>query len=322
MELLLAALTFLLLTMVILAAFLAVGAGRGQDAIRRRLESIEKAQRRGHSSLELQLIRNELLSDVPFFHRLLLRWSWATRLREFIAQAGMKVKPGKLFLLSAVLGVGAGLLNHQLYRNPVLSVASGCVAALVPFAYVAFKRMRRLRAFEKNFPEALDLLGRAVRAGHAFTTGLELIGKELPEPVSGEFRTTFEEQNFGLPLKEALLNLAERLPLIDVRFFVTALLIQRETGGNLAEILENLARVIRERFKIYGEVRVRTAQGRLTAAILIALPPLMIAALGVMNPGYMRVLFEDPIGPYLLVGAATLQIIGSALLWKIVHIEV
>ena len=179
-----------------------------------------------------------------------------------------------------------------------------------------------MREFEKNFPEAIDLLGRAVRAGHAFTTGIEMIATELPEPVAREFRITFEEQNFGLPLKEALLNLAERVPLIDVRFFVVAILIQKETGGNLAEILDNLSRVVRERFKILGEVRIRTAQGRMTAGVLIALPPLMALMLVVVNPDYIGVLFTDPAGPYILVAAAIMQVIGSAILWKIVHIEV
>jgi tight adherence protein B len=179
-----------------------------------------------------------------------------------------------------------------------------------------------LRRFEEYFPEALDLLNRAIRAGHAFTTGLGMIATEAPEPIAGEFRTTFEEQNFGLPLRDVLQNLCDRVPLIDVRFFVTALMIQKETGGNLSEILDNLAHVIRDRFRIYREVRVKSAHGRLTAGILMAMPPVMIFGLHLVNPHYMNVLFQDPIGPWLLWGAAGLQIAGSALLWKIVHIEV
>ena len=177
---------------------------------------------------------------------------------------------------------------------------------------IALKRRRRLRKFEEHFPEALDLLGRAVRAGHAFTTGLEMIAKESAEPVAGEFRAAFEEQNFGLPLRDALLNMTERVPLVDVRFFVTALLIQKETGGNLAEILDGLARVIRDRFRIYREVKTRTAQGRLTAGILISLPPVMMLMLEMINPHYVRVLFDDPVGPMVLAVAATMQLIGSA----------
>jgi len=187
---------------------------------------------------------------------------------------------------------------------------------------VAWKRKRRLRQFEERFPEALDLLGRAIRAGHAFTTGLEMISKDSPEPVASEFRTAFEEQNFGLPLRDALLNMTERIPLIDVRFFVTALLIQKETGGNLAEILDSLARVIRERFRIFRDVRIRTAQGRLTAGIMIALPIFMLLVLSILNPAYTRVLFYDPKGPPVLAVAACLQVVGSLIIWKIIQIEV
>jgi tight adherence protein B len=149
-----------------------------------------------------------------------------------------------------------------------------------------------------------------------------MIAKDSPEPVAGEFRTAFEEQNFGLPLRDALLNMTERIPLIDVRFFVTALLIQKETGGNLAEILDGLSRVIRERFRIFREVRVRTAQGRLTAGILIAMPIFMLIVLSIINPAYTRVLFEDPKGPIVLTIAAVMQVIGSIIIWRIIQIEV
>ncbi len=193
---------------------------------------------------------------------------------------------------------------------------------MIPISLVAFKRRKRLAKFEEHFPDALDLLGRAVRAGHPFTSGLEMISKESSEPIAGEFRKTFEEQNFGLPLRDALLNMTSRVPIVDVRFFVTALMIQKETGGNLAEILDELSRVIRDRFRIYREVQVRTAQGRLTAMILIALPIGMMMILEVVNPTYLRVMFEDPMGPPMLGIAAGLQILGSLIIWKIVHIEV
>jgi len=250
------------------------------------------------------------------------RWLWSVRLQEYISQAGLKIKVGKLVLLSAVLGMSAYLLSGYFFSPLWIQLTCGLGLAGIPFAFLAWKRQKRLRQFEERFPEALDLLGRAVRAGHAFTTGLEMIAKECAEPIAGEFRTTFEEQNFGLPIRDTLLNLAERIPIIDVRFFVTALLVQKETGGNLAEILDGLARVVRDRFRIYREVRVRTAQGRLTAAILIALPIFMLCVLSVLNPPYMRVLFEDPKGPMILAIAATMQVIGSAILWKIIHIEV
>jgi tight adherence protein B len=319
----LAALTFFIIAMVLVAVVAVAGGGDRQSVVvRKRLEAIERGERRGSESLQLKLIRDELLSEVPAFNRILVKWSGSHKLRDFVSQAGLKIKPGRLILMSGVLALGAYLTLVNIYHNPVLALLGLLGGVLAPFVYVAFMRSRRLRAFEKQFPEAIDLLGRAVRAGHSFTSGLEMIAGELAEPVASEFRTTFEEQNFGLPLRDALLNLTERVPLIDVQFFVTALLIQKETGGNLAEILDNLSHVVRERFRIYGEVRVKTAQGRLTAGILISIPPFMILVMRVVNPSYIQVLFEDPAGPYILAGAAILQAIGSIILWKIVNIEV
>ena len=321
MAILLALTTFVVVVGILLVPLVFAG-GRQQQVIRRRLAGIEKARARSESNLELELLRSELLSNVPTLNRLLLRWSWSVRLREYISQAGLRIKPGSLVLLSGALGLGAFLAARHWLLSSLLALPIAIVATLVPIAVVAYIRNQRFRAFERNFPEALDLLARAVRAGHAFTTGLEMIGKELPEPLAGEFRIAFEEQNLGLPLKDALLNLTERMPLIDVRFFVTALLIQKESGGNLAEILDSLAYVIRDRFRIYGEVRVKTAHGRLTAGILIALPPIVGFLIAGTNPNYIRPLFVDPWGPYMLVTAGILQIVGSALLWKIVNIEV
>jgi tight adherence protein B len=322
MALLLSILTFLVAVSIIVLVWMFVGTDTKQEVVRRRMESVRKAERRGEVSLSLKLVRDEMLSSVPALHRLLLPWSWSSRLRDFVLQAGMKTKPAKILLLSAVIAMGSYLITGFYYPRFPVPTLVGSIAGFVPFSVLALKRRRRLAQFEEHFPEALDLLGRAVRAGHAFTTGLEMIATESAEPVAGEFRAAFEEQNFGLPLRDALLNMTERVPLVDVRFFVTALLIQKETGGNLAEILDGLSRVIRDRFRIYREVKTRTAQGRLTAAILISLPLLVMLALELINPRYLRVLFDDPAGPKVLAIAATMQIIGSALLWKIIHFEV
>jgi tight adherence protein B len=322
MALLIAFVTFLSVLLIILL-FFAMGSGTPREEIvRKRFEAVQRAERRGELTVGLQLVRDELLSDVPALNKLLVRWGWAGRLRDYIEQSGVKSKPGKLLLLSFVLAVGAYLVVVALLHQPLLGVAAAIVGGAIPMSVISFRRSHRFREFEKHFPEALDLLARAVRAGHAVTTGLEMVSKELPDPVAIEFRTTFEEQNFGLPLRDALLNLTERMPILDVRFFVTAMLIQKESGGNLAEILNNLSRVIRERFRIRGEVRIRTAQGRMTAAILIALPPLMMFMLNMMNPSYMKPLFHDPLGHWMLLTAGTLQLVGSVILWKIVHIEV
>jgi tight adherence protein B len=179
-----------------------------------------------------------------------------------------------------------------------------------------------MRKFEEEFPEALDLIARALKAGHAFATGLKMVADEMEEPVGPEFRKTFDEQNFGLPMKDALENLTERIPSLDVRFFATAVLIQRETGGNLSEILENLAHVVRERFKILRQVRVYTAHGRMTGYVLLALPAVLCIALSFINPDHMNLLFRERMGQMLLMTALIMQAIGYFWIRQVVKIEV
>jgi tight adherence protein B len=322
MGLLVFALTFLIVIVIFLGIWMTFGADSKQEVVRRRMDAVRKAERRGDVSMGLKLARDEMLSSVPAVHRLMMHWAWSVRLQERISQAGLTMKAGKLILISGCLWLGTTFVVGLFTPMFPVGFLVGICVGLAPYGVVMYLRQKRLRAFEERFPEALDLLGRAVRAGHAFTTGLEMIAKESPDPIASEFRTTFEEQNFGLPLRDALLNMTERIPSIDVRFFVTALLIQKETGGNLAEILDGLARVIRDRFRIYREVRVRTAQGRLTAGILIALPVFMMILLMVVNPNYIGVLFHDPKGMLFLTVAGIMQIIGSLVIWKIIHIEV
>ena len=168
---------------------------------------------------------------------------------------------------------------HRYYwAAPLFAVVGADLGAFLPYSYASYRRTKRFQKFEELFPEAIDTLARAVRAGHAFTTALEMISNEVAEPIATEFRKLFEEQKFGLPVRDALINLTERVPLVDVKFFVTAVMLQRETGGNLAEILDNLSYVIRERFKIQRQVRVYTAQGRLTMMLLMGLPPVIVVA--------------------------------------------
>jgi tight adherence protein B len=322
MALLSALVTFVVVIVVFGAIWMLTGTDKRQEIVRNRMATVRRAEKRGEVSLDLKLVRDELYSSVPQFQRLLMRMPWSGGLQTYINQAGLKVKAGKVVLWIAVLALGAYVFVAFFYNQAIFGIFVGLFAASLPILFVAWKRYRRLAQFEEHFPETLDLIGRAVRAGHAFTTGLEMVSKESAEPVAGEFRATFEEQNFGLPLRDALLNLTERVPLIDVRLFVTALLVQKETGGNLAELLDELARVIRERFKIYRDVRVRTAQGKLTALVLIALPLVMLVVMRILNPSYVAVLFTDPVGPKLLGAAALMQVLGALVIWKIVHIEV
>lgn len=317
-----ALISFIAATAVLCSLWIFFGTETPTDVIKRRIESVRRVDRGADVELELKLLRDELYSSVPLFHRVLTRLSWISRLQDFITQAGMTTKAAKVLLLSAVIALTAYLATALFYPHIIVQLLIGFVVGILPFLAIAWMRQRRLRQFEEHFPEALDLLGRAVRAGHAFTAGLEMMSKESPEPIASEFRTTFEEQNFGLPLRDALVNLTERVPLVDVRFFVTALVVQKETGGNLAEILDELARVIRERFRIYREVRVKTAQGRLTATILILLPLAILMLMRLFNPVYISVLFTDSLGTTLLLIALLLQMIGSILIWKIIQIKV
>jgi tight adherence protein B len=192
----------------------------------------------------------------------------------------------------------------------------------LPFLVLKIKRRRRMNKFEEQFPEALDLISRALKAGHAFATGLKMVADEVPEPVGPEFRKTFDEQNFGLPLKDALDNLTIRVPILDVRFFATAVMIQRETGGNLSEILENLGHVVRERFKILRQVRVYTAHGRLTGYVLLGLPAFLGVALMFINPEHMNLLFRERLGQQMLTAAIVMQAVGYVWIQQVIKIEV
>jgi tight adherence protein B len=322
MQFLFAVLVFLIVFLIFAMVAAFAGPAKHSDIIRGRLESIEKGSGFTKNPLNLDLIRDELLSSIPSVNKILVRWTWPARLQNLIAQAGMKVKPGKLVLICAVIGL-IGLESTDLYtRNFLIAVGVGVPCLFLPIVYVLIRRARRMRAFERQFPEVIDLLARSVRAGHSFTSGMEIVATDLAAPVATEFRTTFDEQRFGLPLRDALLGLCDRVPLIDVRLFVIALLVQKETGGNLVEILENLAHVIRERFRIAGEVRIRTAQGRLTAAILMVLPVGMLLVLRVIAGDYVGVLFTDPLGRLLLIVGGLMQVFGAFVIWRIIQIRV
>jgi tight adherence protein B len=290
--------------------------------IKERLSNERKAPERNPEE-ELALLRDEQLSEIPAIDNLLRRSARVSELQKLLAQAGLDMRAGNFLGLSALAAVAAAILGY-LFSNKKIEVSwfALIVGFVVPYGYAQFRRNKRFEKFEELFPEAIDTLARAVRAGHAFTTALEMITAEVSEPVAGEFRQLYEEQKFGMPVRDALLNLTERMPLVDVKFFVTAVMLQRETGGNLAEILDNLSYVIRERFKIQRQVRVYTAQGRLTMALLMGMPPIIVVVMTVLNPSFIHPLFADPIGHTLLVLGITLQTIGYFVIRKIIRIQV
>jgi tight adherence protein B len=241
---------------------------------------------------------------------------------RLIEQSGVKTTPSTIVVASVGTACAAALVAAMFIRIPYSPLLAGLVGSLIPLGWLLHKRSSRLKRFEEQFPEALDLLSRAIRAGHAFQTALGMVGDDLTPPVGPEFKKTFDEQNFGLPLRDALHQLTERVPILDVRFFVTAVLIQRETGGNLAEILDNLAHVVRERFKIRRQVRVHTAHGRFTGYVLLALPAALAVALSFINPEHMQVLFEERMGQIMLGAAIVMQTIGYFWIRKVIKIEV
>ncbi len=311
--------------MVALAVFAAVSVLDQRSArarlIKERLANERKAPERAPEE-ELALLRDEQLSQIPALDTLLRRSARVTDIQKMLAQGGMSMRAGNFLGFSALAGFVAAIAAYVLTKRVEVAWAGLLVGFLLPYSYASFRRNKRFEKFEELFPEAIDTLARAVRAGHAFTTALEMISSEVAEPVASEFRQLYEEQKFGMPVRDALMNLTERMPLVDVKFFVTAVMLQRETGGNLAEILDNLSYVIRERFKIQRQVRVYTAQGRLTMALLMGMPPIIVTVMLLLNPSFIRPLFADPIGHTLLVAGIVLQTVGYFVIRKIIRIQV
>jgi tight adherence protein B len=322
MPALIALLVFIVVALAAFAAFSLLDERNARARlIRDRLATVQKAPERDPNE-ELALLRDEQLSKIPAFDTLLRRSARVSAIQDALLQAGMKFRAGNFLLLCILSGVVAGLLTVLYTRNVAISWAALVIGAFLPYSVVSYRRQKRFEKFEELFPEAIDTLARAVRAGHAFTTALEMISNETTEPLASEFRKLYEEQKFGMPVRDALMNLTERVPLVDVKFFVTAVMLQRETGGNLAEILDNLSYVIRERFKIQRQVKVHTAQGRLTMLLLMGMPPTVLTILYIFSPDFVHPLFYDPIGHILLVGSIVLQTVGYFVIRKIIKIQV
>jgi tight adherence protein B len=268
------------------------------------------------------VVKRSAEGPLPSLDRVVSKTSAGSWLARLIDQSGTRTTVSAVLVMALTAGAAAAIGAEMFVRLPFTPLAAGLFGAAAPFAWLRHRRTARLKKFEEQFPEALDLLSRAIRAGHAFQTAMGMVADELPQPVGPEFRKTFDEQNFGLPLREALAQLADRVPLLDVRFFVTAVLIQRDTGGNLSEILDNLAHVVRERFKILRQVRVHTAHGRFTGYVLLALPAALGIVLSFINPEHMGLLFHEHLGQMLLMAAMVLQTIGFLWIRKVIKIEV
>jgi len=312
---------FALVLLAVVGGYFLLWVGRsGKAEVKKRISLLELRNLRDSDAPEF--LKNEVLSEVPLLNRLLSRVNIATRIDRRLRQAGMKIPVGTFLLLSLVLffvGIVAGRILHW---PIILSVVVGIALLTVPNLIVDIKRRRRLKRFMNHFPEALEMFARSLRAGHSFTGAIQLVAQEMPDPIGSEFSKVFEEQNLGISLRQALIGMTDRVDILDVKFFITAILIQRETGGNLAEIIDKIAYVIRERFRVQGQLKVFTAQARISGTILALLPVGLAVLIGILNPEYLKPLWAERTGKIMIAVAATLQVLGMLAIRKIIRIKI
>jgi tight adherence protein B len=313
----------LLLVLTFGVALLVLRPTETEKTLQSRLESIERGAN-GAITEEVapDLIKRANLSDIPLLERMLRRITPAKSLQTYLAQADLDWSVGRVVVVTLLLLLLIPFILSFFVPNMVIRAISGVIAALGLYLFIYVKRSLRFDRFNELLPEAIDLLTRALRAGHSINAAIEMVSREVPDPVGTEFRRTFEEQNFGLPMREAMINLATRVPLTDVQFVVTAILVQKETGGNLVEILEKTSTVLRERLRLKGQLAIYTAQGRLTGWILAGFPFFLFIGLNIANPSYGRILLDDPFGRTLIYAGLSLMLIGGYIIRKIVNVKV
>ncbi len=316
-------LVFVFALFLVLGAYLVATHGTEQKRARLQKRLSEALLHSAHTEdIEVVLARNELMSEIPWVNRTLVNLQAALQLKRMLDQADLHITPSRLLMFSFMSGMLGALAASALTIFIPIMILGGLVCAALPLAHVYWKRKKRFDSFLEQLPDALDLVSRALSAGHAFSEALHMVSIEMPEPLATEFRKAYEEQNLGLSLKLALENLTQRMPILDLKMCVTAILIQRETGGNLAEILEKVAYTIRERFRILGDLKTLTTSSRMSAWLLCGLPIFVAIAVTVMNPDYMSVLWRDPRGHYLIATALFMQVTGMLIVRKILKIKI
>ena len=312
---------FILVLLAVAGGYFLLWSGKSENVeVKKRVALLELRNLRDADVPDF--LKKEVLSEVPLLNQLLSRVNIATRIDLRLRQADMKMAVGTFLLISLVLffvGVVAGRILHWPF---IVSIVVGIGLLTVPNIVVDIKRRRRLKNFMNHFPEALEMFARSLRAGHSFTGAIQLVAQEMPDPIGPEFTKVFEEQNLGIPLRQALIGMTDRIDILDVKFFVTAILIQRETGGNLAEIIDKIAYVIRERFRIQGQLKIFTAQARMSGTILSLLPIGVAVIIGILNPEYMKPLWFEKAGRVMIATAVILQILGMLAIRKIIRIKI
>lgn len=300
------------------SALYRIMAPRGTDRAVERLQAwtapLEAAQ--------LEIVRKESLSDIPWLNELLLTMRRFQPLRLLHRQADCRIPLGIFVLAVPLITLGGVLLALSLHQTMIMAFLFAGALGAIPLGYLYWLRAQRMATFERQLPEVLELVSRALRAGHALSVGLKIVGDEAAEPIGQEFRRVYDEIAMGVALPQALQNLTERVDSVDVRFFVTSVMVQRETGGNLAEIIDSLAGIIRSRFELLLKVNALSAEGRFSAAILLGLPVVVGVLLYKMNPDYMGLLFTDPMGQNLLTGGSIMMVLGAIVMKRMVAIKV
>jgi tight adherence protein B len=290
-----------------------------REKLRRRLRAISSGE---YGSEAIDIVRKRVLSEVSWFNNLLLSIPGIQGLWLMLEQADSKYSVGVFLLSSAFLASLGFLLGSFVMHNTLLGILGAPLLGMMSFLYIYRKRHQRLLKFQRQLPEALDLVARALRAGHTFPVGMKMVSDEFADPMGAEFAKTLAEINFGVGVPEALKNLARRVACPDLNFFVVSILIQRETGGNLAEIAENISRLIRQRFQLQDRIQVLAAEGKLSAIVMFALPFFLGFAISLLNPDYLKVLFTDPFGKGMLMAAAFMMVLGAVVIKKMIRIKV
>ena len=314
-------LVFIAIVLFLEGIYLTWNTYKGPEAVRieKRLQAISAGW---EDSIEQNLIKQRLLSSSPTLERLILQIPRIHSLDRLLIQSGMQISVASFLGYTCMAIVGGMAIASLLNLHFVISLVCLVVAGSLPLLLVLSARHKRLMKIEEQLPDAIDLMARALKAGHAFSGALQMVSNEGAEPIADEFRMTFEEVNFGISMQNALMNLSTRIPSTDLRYLVIAVLIQRESGGNLAELLESISSLIRARLKLLGTIRVLSAEGRLSAWILGCLPFAMALVIQLVNPGYLNLLFTDPLGHLLIGGSLTMMVIGIFAMWRIIKIRV
>jgi tight adherence protein B len=287
--------------------------------IQKRLKTFSPS---GYEVQGLDILDKKVMSDLPILNQILLGIPGMPRLSRLIMQANSKQTLGFFMLLSLVLALSGFLGSHYVIRNHITSIIIAAILGVIPLLHLFLKKKKRMEKFERQLPEGLELIARALRAGHAFTTGMKLAADEFDDPLGPEFDETLEEINLGVSVHDALKSLTYRIDCPDLKYFVVSVILQRETGGNLAEIMESIARIIRERFKLHGKIRILAAEGKLSAAVLLGLPFVVVIALKFINPEYIETLFSEDIGIIMVAISSFMMFIGILVMRKIIRIKV